>query len=45
VNRGAQIDLDCYHSPLGGYTAILGRVRHSVYFDLDPGHTQVWQER
>src|SRR5256712_2690549 len=29
----------------GAYTAVLGRVRRSVYLDLDPGHTQIWQER
>ena len=37
-------DVDLFLNQFGGYTAILGRVRRSVYFDSDPGHTQLWQE-
>jgi hypothetical protein len=37
-------DIDLFLNQFGGYTAILGRVRRSVYLDLDPGHTQIWQE-
>jgi hypothetical protein len=37
-------DVDLFLNQFGGYTAVLGRVRRSVYLDLDPGHTQVWQE-
>ena len=38
-------DVDLFLNQFGGYTAVLGRVRRSVYLDLDPGHTQVWQEK
>jgi len=37
-------DVDLFLNQFGGYTAVLGRVRRSVYLDLDPGHTQIWQE-
>jgi hypothetical protein len=36
-------DVDLFLNQFGSYTAILGRVRRSVYLDLDPGQTQVWQ--
>jgi hypothetical protein len=38
-------DVDLFLNQFGGYTAVLGRVRRSVYLDLDPGQTQIWQER
>ena len=38
-------EVDLFLNQFGGYTAILGRVRRSVYLDLDPGQTQVWQEK
>ena len=38
-------DVDLFLNQFGAYTAVLGRVRRSVYLDLDPGHTQVWQEQ
>jgi hypothetical protein len=38
-------DVDLFFNQFGAYTAVLGRVRRSVYLDLDPGHTQIWQER
>jgi len=38
-------EVDLFLNQFGGYTAVLGRVRRSVYLDLDPGHTQVWQEQ
>jgi hypothetical protein len=38
-------DVDLFINQFGAYTAALGRVRRSVYLDLDPGHTQIWQER
>jgi hypothetical protein len=38
-------DVDLFLNQFGAYTAVLGRVRRSVYLDLDPGHTQIWQER
>jgi hypothetical protein len=38
-------DMDLFLNQFGAYTAVLGRVRRSVYLDLDPGHTQVWQEQ
>ena len=34
-------DLDLFFNQFGAYTAVLGRVRRSVYLDLDPGHTQI----
>lgn len=37
-------EIDLFLNQFGGYTAVLGRVRRSVYLDLDPGHTQIWQE-
>lgn len=36
-------DVDLFLNQFGGYTRVLGRVRRSVYLDLDPGHTQIWQ--
>ncbi len=38
-------DIDLFLNQFGAYSAILGRVRRSVYLDLDPGHTQIWQEQ
>jgi len=38
-------EVDLFLNQFGSYTSILGRVRRSVYLDLDPGHTQVWQEK
>jgi hypothetical protein len=38
-------DVDLFLNQFGAYTAVLGHVRRSVYLDLDPGHTQIWQER
>ena len=38
-------DVDLFLNQFGAYTAVLGRVRRSVYLDLDPGHTQIWQEQ
>jgi len=38
-------EVDLFLNQFGSYTSILGRVRRSVYLDLDPGHTQVWQDR
>jgi hypothetical protein len=38
-------DIDLFLNQFGAYTAVLGRVRRSVYLDLDPGHTQIWQEQ
>jgi hypothetical protein len=38
-------DIDLFLNQFGAYTAILGRVRRSAYLDLDPGHTQIWQEQ
>jgi len=38
-------DVDLFLNQFGAYTAALGRVRRSVYLDLDPGHTQIWQEQ
>jgi hypothetical protein len=37
-------DIDLYFYQFGGYAAPRGRVRRSVYLDLDPGHTQIWRE-
>jgi hypothetical protein len=37
--------VDLFLNQFGAYTAVLDRVRRSVYLDLDPGHTQIWQER
>jgi hypothetical protein len=37
--------IDLFLNQFGSYTAVLGRVRRSVYLDLDPGHTQIWQEQ
>ena len=36
-------DIDIFLNQFGSYAAVLGRVRRSVYLDLDPGHTQIWQ--
>ena len=36
-------DVDLFLNQFGAYTAVLDRVRRSVYLDLDPGHTQIWQ--
>jgi hypothetical protein len=36
-------DVDLFLNQYGGYTSILPRVRHSVYWDTDPGYIQVWQ--
>jgi hypothetical protein len=36
-------DTDLFVNQFGGYTAVLDRVRRSVYLDLDPGQTQIWQ--
>jgi hypothetical protein len=38
-------DVDLLLNQFGAYTAVLGRVRRSVYLDIDPGHTQIWQEQ
>jgi hypothetical protein len=38
-------DIDIFLNQFGAYSAVLGRVRRSVYLDLDPGHTQIWQEQ
>jgi hypothetical protein len=38
-------DIDLFLNQFGSYTAVLGRVRRSVYLDLDPGHTQIWQQQ
>ena len=38
-------DIDLFFNQFGAYTAVLGQVRRSVYLDLDPGHTQIWQEQ
>jgi hypothetical protein len=38
-------DVDLFLNQFGAYTAVLGRVRRSVYLDIDPGHTQIWQEQ
>jgi hypothetical protein len=38
-------DIDLFLNQFGAYSAILGQVRRSVYLDLDPGHTQIWQEQ
>jgi hypothetical protein len=38
-------DVDLFLNQFGAYTAVLDRVRRSVYLDLDPGHTQIWQEQ
>ncbi len=38
-------DVDLFLNQFGGYTAVLGRVRRSAYLDMDPGHTQIWQEK
>jgi hypothetical protein len=38
-------DVDLFLNQFGAYTAVLGRVRRSMYLDLDPGHTQIWQEQ
>ena len=38
-------DVDLFLNQFGAYTVVLGRVRRSVYLDLDPGHTQIWQAR
>lgn len=38
-------DVDLFLNQFGAYTEVLGRVRRSVYLDLDPGHTQIWQEQ
>ena len=38
-------DVDLFLNQFGAYTTVLDRVRRSVYLDLDPGHTQIWQER
>jgi len=38
-------DIDLFLNQFGAYTPILGRVRRSMYLDLDPGHTQIWQEQ
>ena len=44
INRIAP-DIDLFLNQFGSYTAVLGQVRRSVYLDLDPGHTQIWQEQ
>ncbi|HVQ74827.1 MAG TPA: hypothetical protein VMT79_04730, partial [Candidatus Binatia bacterium] len=36
-------DVDLFLNQFGAYPAVLDRVRRSVYLDLDPGHTQIWQ--
>ena len=36
-------EVDLFVNQFGGYTAVLDRVRRSVYLDLDPGQTQIWQ--
>jgi hypothetical protein len=36
-------DVDLFVNQFGAYSAVLGRVRRSVYLDIDPGHTQIWQ--
>src|SRR5262245_22162422 len=36
-------DVDLFFYQFGGYAGARGRVRRSVYLDLDPGYTQVWQ--
>jgi hypothetical protein len=36
-------DVDLFLNQFGGYTHVLDRVRRSIYLDLDPGHTQIWQ--
>lgn len=38
-------DVDLFLNQFGSYSAVLDRVRRSVYLDLDPGHTQIWQEQ
>jgi hypothetical protein len=38
-------EVDLFLNQFGAYTAALGRARRSVYLDLDPGHTQIWQEQ
>lgn len=38
-------DVDLFLNQFGSYTAVLDRVHRSVYLDLDPGHTQIWQEQ
>src|SRR5262245_18606112 len=38
-------DVNLFLNQFGGYTPVLDRVRRSVYLDLDPGHTQIWQEK
>ena len=38
-------DVDLFVNQFGSYTSVLDRVRRSVYLDLDPGQTQIWQER
>jgi hypothetical protein len=38
-------DIDIFLNQFGAYTAVLGQVRRSVYLDLDPGHTQIWQQQ
>jgi len=37
-------DIDLFFYQFGGYAWPRGRVRRSVYLDLDPGHTQIWRE-
>jgi hypothetical protein len=44
INRIAP-DIDLFLNQFGSYSAVLGQVRRSVYLDLDPGHTQIWQEQ
>ena len=38
-------DIDLFLNQFGSYTAVLPAVRRSIYLDLDPGQTQIWQEQ
>jgi hypothetical protein len=38
-------DIDLFLNQFGSYSAVLRDVRRSIYLDLDPGHTQIWQEQ
>ena len=38
-------DIDLFLNQFGSYTAVLPDVRRSIYLDLDPGQTQIWQEQ
>ena len=38
-------EVDLFLNQFGAYTSVLDRVRRSVYLDIDPGHTQIWQEQ